>query len=404
MRRASRRWFLAAATSSGTLAVAARGRRLSAPRVEFADGLTGREVRRLTDLQVLHHLPEQHHRFLARDNSFLLVIAEHGGSRQIHRLDLRRQLLTQLTEGEGVHPYTAHLQARGRGLFFLQGNDLLQTDLNGRRRRLLYSCPDDWMLTGDSAFSVADRYAALVEMRRDHWEPDPGRQFERQPLCRLRIVELDRQGSRPRNWIATEERRWLGAPRFRPWHSQVLYTRLGPWTRVQRRLQLVGLDGTGRTSLRPTAGREFVGRASWFRDGSMLRFVHFPDANRWRAAIRSLQPESGTETTEAPCSGFGWFQANADGSAIVGASRRPSGPNLYLLFPRMQREITLCEHASSRQPYPVAGTDRLDPRASVPEPCLSPDSSRVYFVTDREGMPAVYSTSLDDLVEPTPAR
>ena len=89
---------------------------------------------------------------------------------------------------------------------------------------------------------------------------------------------------------------------------------------------------------------------------------------------------------------------------IVGASRRPSGPNLYVLFPRMRREITLGEHASSLRSYPVAGSGRIDPLAAAPDPALSPDSTWLYFVSDREGLPALYGMPVDDLVEATSAR
>ena len=400
MRRVSRRWFLAAATSCAAGA-ASRGTRIDTPRESLRDPLTGRDLLRLTDPAVLHHLPGHNHRFISRNNSFLLLAAEHAGARQIHRLDLKRRRLTQLTEGAGVHPYAAHLRANDRGFFYLQGGDLVQADQNGGSRRVLYSCPAGWVFTGDMDISHSERYAALVEMSGEHLEATPSRQFEREPLCRVRVVEIFRKGARGRNWTVTEENRWLSSPRFRPWHSQVLYVREGPWHKVRRRLQLVKLDGTGKTSVRPTKGGERVGQSYWPPDGARLRFVHFPEANGWKATIRSIHPESRQETTEAPCSAFGWLDENSDGSAIVGASRRPSGPNLYVLFPKMRREITLCEHLSSFKAYPIAGTDRVDPFSAVPSPALSADSAWLYFVTDREGLPAVYAMPVDDLVEST---
>lgn len=403
MRLVSRRRVLAAATSGATLKAARRGDRRATPREEFPDGLTGREVERLTDLGVLHHLPGCQHRFIARSGSFLLLAAEHGGTRQFHRLELKRRRLTQVTEGEAVHPYAACLQRNDRGFYFLQGRDLIQADLNGGSQRAHHRCPAGWVLTGEMDISRGERYAAVVEMLEEHWEPDPRRQFRREPLCRIRIVELGSRGGGGRTWLAAEEGRWLAKPRFRPFRSQLLYAREGPWRQVRRRHQLVALDGSRKASVRPTSGREWVGRAYWTTDGSRLRYVHFPDGDGWKASIRSIQPETRSESTEAPCSAFGWFRENRNGSAIVGASRRPSGPNVYVLFPRMRREITLCEHASTLAPYPVAGSDRVDPCAAAPDPALSANSARLYFVTDREGSPALYEMPLDDLVEATSA-
>ena len=405
MRRASRRWFLAAAASSAAAAAASRGTRIRAPRSDSRDDLTGREVHRLTDPSVLHHLPGHHHRFIARDNSFLYLGAEHGGSRQFHRLDLKRDRLTQVTEGAAVHSHALHLRSNDRGIFYLQGSELVQADLNGGRRRTHFRSPDGWVLTGDMDISLGERYAAVVEMREEDWRPDPASQFEAEPQCRVRIVEIERQSpSGGRNWIAVEERRWLSSPRFRPWRSQVLYAREGPWRQVKRRLQLAGLDGKAKAGVRPTHGLERLEGARWQPDGSRLRYVYFPDGDGWKASIRNIEPEARQETEEAPCSAFGWFGVNSDGSAIVGASRRPSGPNLYVLFPRMRREITLGEHLSSLKTYPVAGSDRRDPLAAAPRPALSADSSWLYFVTDREGLPTVYGMPVDDLVEGTSRR
>ena len=71
------------------------------------------------------------------------------------------------------------------------------------------------------------------------------------------------------------------------------------------------------------------------------------------------------------------------------------------MFPRIGREITICEHVSSLKPYPIAGTNRIDEEAAAPEPVFSPDSEWIYFVSDKQGMPAVYRAEVSDLVEPT---
>ena len=249
--------------------------------------------------------------------------------------------------------------------------------------------------------SQGERYAALIETRDESVEPNVRRRFNREPLCRLRVVEISSQ-NRGRALIAAEERQRLTTPLFRPWRSQILYSREASTEPLRRPLHLVNLNGSDRTALRPVRGRERLSCPHWLADGARLRYVRFPQSDRWRADICSIEPEARKETVEAPCSGFGWLAANADGSAIVGASRRPSGPNLYLLFPGLRREITLAEHASSFRAYPFAGTDRMDSRAAMPAPALASDGSWTYFVTDREGRPAIYGMPVNDLVEASP--
>ena len=397
MRRVSRRAFLMTAS----VASAARGTRVSSPRKAFTDGLTGREVERLTQPTVLHHLPAPNLRCIARNGSFVVVAAEHGGSRQFHRLDIRRERLTQITEGLPVHPYAAHLRANDRGLYYLQGSRLVLSDLGGRGPRVLYECPDGWTLTGDLDLSLGERYAALVEMRREDLRQTPDEQFEVRPRCRIVVVECKTRAGRGTSQIVLEDRRWLSSPCFRPLRSQLLYKREGPWQRVRRRLQIVSLDGTERRTLRTSKGSERTCAAYWSADGALLRFTLFPDGSKWTSSIRSLQPETGSETVHAPCSAYDWMAENSDASTILGASRRPAGPNIYVLFPNMAREITLCEHRSTLRPYPVAGADQIDTRAACPAPSITRDSSWVYFVSDWEGKPALYRMAIDDLVEET---
>jgi oligogalacturonide lyase len=72
---------------------------------------------------------------------------------------------------------------------------------------------------------------------------------------------------------------------------------------------------------------------------------------------------------------------------FVGSSRSKAQPNVVLLLRSAKREMTICEHHASDA-------------ASV-GPVFAPDSRRVYFESDREGKPALYSVNVELLVEPT---
>lgn len=391
----SRRDALAASLLlSGSTLEGAQGSRFEQEPVELTDQLTGRALERLTDLNVLFHFPHYHHRFLSQGNRSLILGGEADGTRQIHYYDLRRNRTTQLTEGEGTFPYSATMDGDEKELYYLQGVGLGRKSLNGRGQHQLFRCPTGWRFTGHMSISESARTAAIVEIREDDYRENPEEQVAARPQCRIRVVDLASGKDR----IAVNQKAWLTHPQFRPGRREMLYQQKSPGGGAE--IYWSSLDEKNARPLRPADGSR-VERAYWALGGGEARFVHFPDETLRGATIRSVTPETGDERQIARCSAFGWLQENADGSVYVGASRRPSGPNIYVLFPGLDREITLCEHSASGKPYPMAGTNALDYSCAVPETAFSHDSQWVYFVTDREGLPAVYRMKVDDLVEST---
>lgn len=396
MRLWSRRNALAASLLLSASAMkGAQGSRFEQAPVGLTDELTGRALERLTDLKVLFHFPHYHHRFVSPGNRALILGGEADGTRQIHYYDLRRNRTTQLTGGEGTFPYSATMDEEEKELFYLQGDSLSRKSLNGRGQHQVIRCPGGWRFTGHMSVSEGAQTAALVEIREDDYRENPAEQIAARPQCRIRVVDL--AGGKDR--IAVNQRAWLTHPQFRPGRRELLYAQASPGDGGTE-IYWSSLDGKDARPLRPNDGGH-VERVYWALGGSEARFVHFPDATLRGATVRSIVPETGEERTAAKCSAFGWLQENTDGSVYVGASKRPSGPNIYILFPGLDREITLCEHGASGKPYAVAGTDALDYSCALPETAFSHDSQAIYFVSDREGLPAVYRMSVEDLVEST---
>jgi oligogalacturonide lyase len=250
--------------------------------------------------------------------------------------------------------------------------------------------------------SAADegQHVALVEMRAGDWLDGFEQQFEKRPRCRLRIVE-SRTG---RNWLVVETDNWLAYPQFQPRGTTILYCHEGPWHKVDGRLRLVGLNGENPRNLLPRQAGEGLGHEFWGADEDQAYYVYYvfyPDETGRGATVRRIGEGSGKEEVISRCTSFGWLDGNNDSSVIVGASRSLAGPNIYLLFAHLQRELTVCEHASSSKPYPVAGTRLQDPCCAWPEPVFSPDSQWVYFISDKEGKPAIYRQNVADLVAQT---
>jgi oligogalacturonide lyase len=409
MARITRRAFLAASTPMLAKEVrAGKGARFQAPMVKFADPLTERQMWRLTDPTVLHHLPHYHHHFISRNNESLLVTSEISGERQIFELRVEEAgkgsaqtatgRMTQLTEGPGVHPYSATLGTRDRWIYFLQGDTLKQVEIRNGKERKIYTAPAGWRLTGHLSAADQGTYVALIEMRAGDWVSGFEQQFEKRPRCRLRVVE-SRSG---RNWIAVETDNWLANPQFRPAGTAILYSYEGPWHKVDGRLHLVGLNGENPRSLRPREGAEGLGHEFWGADEDQSYFIYYvfyPDETGRGATVRRIAENSDKEEVVSRCTSFGWLQGNDDSSVIVGASRSLAGPNIYLLFTHLKRELTVCEHATSSKPYPIAGADAQDPSVAWPEPVFSHDSQWIYFTSDKEGKPAIYRMNVADLVE-----
>ena len=393
----TRRQFLAAPAAIQTRPASGKGQQYPTAARRYADPLTERPVWRLTDPSLLHHHPQNYQRFVARHNSFLLLAGERGGQRQVLRMELPSGRLSQLTAGADLAPYSICLAPDERSFFFLQNGILKQTGLRTLRERPIYQSDGEWIATGDLGLSIDGRYAALIEMKKpDRVAPGADRfraQFERQPLCRVRVVETLKGNT----WVAVEEKAWLARPQLRPKRDQILYCHEGPWGEVAARIWLVNLDGKQKVSLRPRRGEEQLGYEYWTADGKLVGYVHYADAAGRKATVRSLNPDTREEQVLSPCTQFWHLMGNADDSAIAGASRSKAGPNIYVLFPLTQRETTVCEHGVSAKAY---GSDD-DSLAAQPRPAFSPDSQSIYFASDREGAPALYRAEVADLVEKT---
>lgn len=96
---------------------------------------------------------------------------------------------------------------------------------------------------------------------------------------------------------------------------------------------------------------------------------------------------AGSDRLIVPGTRLGAFAPNRDATVFAGASRSKAQPFIVLILRTNGQELVLCEHHASSE-CPV-------------NPVFSPDSRRLYFESDREGKPALYSVNIQSLVEPT---
>lgn len=344
---------------------APKGQQLASGAKRYPDPLTERDVWRLTPLSAPHFLPSSYQRFTTQKNNFLLVARRQGDETHALRLDLPSGRMTQLTQGPGLAGFSLCLAPDERSLFYLQNGSLKQMGFKTLREREIWRVEEGWRVSGELGISIDGRYAAVVEAR--------------ESLHRLRVIET----FKGKNWILVEDKSPLFGPQIRPKRDQVLYRQADP-----TRLFLVNLlDGKQKQAVRPRQPGEEIGPEYWTGDGKLLGYVHYTGG---KSTARTYNPDTREEKTLGRCTQFWGAMGNADNSAIVGESRSKAGPNIYVLFPLTEREITVCEHGSSRS------SPEVEPR-----PAFSPDSQWIYFTSDREGAAAVYRAGVADWVEKT---
>jgi oligogalacturonide lyase len=197
----------------------------------------------------------------------------------------------------------------------------------------------------------------------------------REEVYRLRLVALAKAEAS----TVVETRSVIGAPAIRPRRAGILYRR------SDQELWLVNYDGAQHRRLKTAPGR--LGPAQWSSDGRSVFYLRTPDTPRALTELREHIPDANTDQLIAPTSQFVSFASNRDGSVFAGASGSKASPYLLVLLRATRRELTLCEHRSTK-PETVT-------------PVFSTNSQRLYFNSDRHGKPAIYMMRVDRFIEKT---
>lgn len=325
-----------------------------AERVRYLDPGTEFEVFRVTDPKHVSFLPPSTNRIFPRRGGFLLYASDRGGSLQAYTIDTRKWESRQVTEAAALDPASLTLSPDDRSVIYADGSDLKLVPVNGGSSRPLYtfqSRPAAVQLT-----VTADGPSVLV--------PDQ--------KALLMISLLPRGGSRK----IAENPDGIESPQARPARAAVLY-------RSKDALWLANLEGGRQTRLKTRPGG--LGPASWSPDGRLVFYIYREPGRA--NTLRQNDPDTGEDKQIAVTSQFAAFALNRDATVFVGASENKAGPYVLLLVRSVRRELVLCEHRAS-DPAQVA-------------PVFAPDSQKIYFQSDRHGKPAIYSMTVDRLVDKT---
>lgn len=352
----TRRRLLAAGAT--VAALSADDRLLPSERIGFIDGTTEFEVSRLTAPAYSSFLPPPHvQQFSRHRGAFLLISSDRGGSLQAYLLDLKTWQMRLLTEAAALDAASLCLSPDGRLLCFRDGDQLCFQLAGSARQRVVYGWPSE--AAGSCVQVLPEGPSALIV----------------ESKTRLRVVNLIRSTTR----TVCEYNEPILDQMPRPKRAAAAF-RTASGTLV-----MAHLDGSRTFTLKTPPG--VSGPMRWAPDGRALLYLHRHDAASGNTALREINPDSGEDRLIAQTSQFAQFSPNGDASVFVGASRSRAQPDVLLLLRSVRRELTLCSHKASD--------------AAAVAPVFSPDSQRIFFQSDREGKPAIYSMSVERLVEKT---
>jgi oligogalacturonide lyase len=357
----SRRWFLLSIPAGLSVLRAAetgKGRSFPSTLFRYSDASTEFPVLRLTDPAYTSVLPAAYQRAVSKRN-FMLYASDVTGRWEAFRMDLKNGQSRQLTEAEALNPASLSLLPDDRGFGYLDGDRLMEASLSTLRAREIYKMEAGWQGSG---LTIAEDglYAAVVEKRSAQY--------------RLQLVHMAK-GEAVKLVESDEE---IHDPIPRPRRASILYRRAGAaW--------LADYDTKHDYRLRLAEGES--GPAEWSPDGRTILYLNYPADSAKLHNIREFTPDTNEDKILAPTTQFVGFGSNTDASVFVGASGSKASPHVLLLVRAVKRELTLAEHRAS------------DPRMVAP--VFSPNSQRVFFRSDQHGKPAIYTMSVERLVEKT---
>jgi oligogalacturonide lyase len=366
----TRRWLLSAAPAACLAALtgeagADKTKPVPSAYFRYNDPSTEFPVLRLTDPAFTSLLPAHYGRPVSRKGAFLLYASDVTGRMEAFRMEAKPGVSHQLTEQEGLDPFSLTLASDERTFCCLAAGRLLSVNLGNGRVREVYRIPEGFEQGSGMSLAEDGLYAALVEKKGS--------------AHRLRLIRMtdgtattlaESSGSVP-----GEEMR---DPIIRPRRASVLYSRDGGWW-------LANYDGQQNYRLRLAEGE--TGPADWSPDGRSVLYLNYPADQRRLHNIREFVPDTNEDVAVADTTQFVAFERNGDASVFIGASGSKASPHVLLLVRAVKRELILCEHRAS------------DPK--MVSPVFSPNSQSIFFGSDQHGKPAIYSMAVEKLVSAT---
>ena len=325
--------------------------------VRITDPTTETTLVRLTTLKSSSYLPGAFNRFVSVKERYLLFSSDRNGALAPFQADLRSGLVRQLANPAHLAAQSLCLDPKERWLYFLDGDQLVRTDVTKKEAKR--PVPES-VAESVSGFSFGPGGVIFVvrsgklQRLEDAGGDDAVLADAVGKIC-LAQPSSGGQGCLFSRELSSAEREF--------WYFS---------------------GGSAKPVL---LAKGSISYPFWAPDGQSVLFLR--ESVRTDISLMEIHEvgvDGKSERCIAPTSQFASFAPNFDASVFVGASRSKAQPNIVLLLRSAKREMTLCQHHASS--------------AVAVAPVFSPDARRVYFQSDEEGKPALYSVNVELLVEP----
>lgn len=387
--------------------------------VTEVDPYTQVPMTRLTAPDHISHHMYFYNKMTTSDGSKLLYCPVIDEERQLYLMDLHTGEAVQLTEGEGVDDYGAHISADDCYVFYQQQNAMYKLELATGKRECFYESNEEGWRCGSWGLSDDNRFMALVETKQDTvaQKKPSGKNWDffaenclAKPLCRIRYVDIEKRTSH----IVLQDNCWFGHAQIRPGDPDtILFCHEGPYDLIDARLWLVQSDGSNYRCCKEQPNDLILTHEFWLPDGSKLAFVYRETTGDKIENIRMINPDTMEEEVMMPCSPFAHFICDKKNQYMVGDAQGSDVPIhllnheeeeednggevkndfIYLIDVAKREERKLCYHGTSWK------AKHGNPQDSHPHPCFTEDNKNIIFGSDREGMPCLYMVSIEDAMK-----
>jgi len=354
----------------------------------LGDSMTGAPLRQMTSHPSINHPSYFLHRCFLPGDRRLFFTSYRTGTAQLFLADYPEGDIVQLTDGPGIHPFSAVLHPSADGIVFVRNGSVCRLSLRDYRERTIFELAGAQI--GEPSISADGAW--LTAAYRQGGERG------------LAVVCMDgkerRQIPFPRTVIH---------PQFHPLEAEWIEFAADPAPRMHR----VRRDGTGLECLYLHGNNEFVVHETFLGGTGQLVFVVWPRllcamdwttrrlrtiaaCNAWHIAPN----RSGTKIlcdTNHPDEGIHIVDAVSGGRRLVCRSESSNRGTQW----KTSRYALAEDFAAARSQagttlsWMEADSDTVyGPQWSHPHPSWSSDETKIAFASDRTGVAQVYVAEL----------